>query len=54
MDAKLKEELGLLLDKAENHIAAAGLPMPPFMHIEGLKGGMEQIAEKLRELIESN
>ena len=51
MDPKLKEELGKLLDKAENFLAAAKLPMPPSVHVVGLTGGIEQIAAKLRELI---
>lgn len=54
MTPELKEELGLLADKADNLVAATQLPMPPSFHVEGLKGGVEAIAKKLRELIDGN
>lgn len=42
-DEDLVETLGLIRDKAENYLASAKMPLPPHIHVEGLKGGMEEI-----------
>ncbi len=51
MNEELKEELGLLADKCDNLLAAGQLAMPANIHIEGLQGGVKDIAQKLRQLI---
>lgn len=41
--------IGDLADKADNLLAATVLPVPDSLHIQGLKGGMRQIKEELRD-----
>jgi hypothetical protein len=44
-------DLGQLIDKCNNLLAATKLPVSASIHIEGLKGGIEEIAEELNRLI---
>jgi hypothetical protein len=44
------EELGRLVDQANNLAAASQLPVRPGIHIKGLRGGLESIGEALRKL----
>lgn len=42
------EHIAKLADKADNLLAATKLPVPDSLHIEGLKGGLQQMREELR------
>jgi hypothetical protein len=48
----MREEVGLLADKADNFVAAAQLQMPAHIHAEALAGGMKDISERLHKLLE--
>lgn len=45
------ETLGLIVDKLENGIAATVLPLPPQIHITGMKGIMEDARDELRAFL---
>ncbi len=47
MEADTLERLGQLIDKADNYLAAATLPLPPRMHVEGLTTGLREIRAEL-------
>lgn len=44
------EELGRLVDQANNLAAASQLPVRPEIHITGMRGGLVSISETLRKL----
>lgn len=44
------EELAELAEQAGNLIAASRLPMRAFIHVEGMRGGLESIEAALRRL----
>lgn len=46
-DEDLEEEIGLLVDKCENLLAAARLPVSPAIHVEGLCGGVKDLRDGL-------
>lgn len=52
-NAELKEEIGLLVDKCENFIAASQLPMPDSIHAQAMREGLKEIVIRLMH-IESN
>ncbi len=43
-------ELHLLAEKADNALHTARLPLPPEIHVEGLKGALVELEQRLREL----
>ena len=48
---KLKEEIGVLADKADNFLAASNcLPLPAETHLTQLKSCLEDISKRLHEL----
>lgn len=44
------EEIGLVADSINNLLGALALPLPPQMHIEGLKPNLFSLMERLREV----
>jgi hypothetical protein len=44
------EEIGQLSDTADNLLGASELPLPPQMHIEGMRGGLTDIRNDLRRI----
>lgn len=42
------EEIGTLADSADNALAALAMPLPERLHIEGMKGVLEDVRAKLR------
>lgn len=44
------EELGRLVDQANNLAAASQLPVKPQIHIEGMRGGLLSIRDALQKL----
>ncbi len=44
------DQIGALVDKADNFAAAAILPLPAKMHAEQLVRGMEDIRDQLRAI----
>jgi len=50
INADKNEEIGLLVDKAENLLTALQMPLPPHIHLEGLKCGLEEMLQSLREI----
>ena len=48
----LLEDLGLLVDKAENYMALSELALPPFTEIDGLRQGVVELRDELRKLYE--
>jgi len=44
------ERISELVDKASNCIAATQLRVRPEIHVEGLRGGLQEIEQALREL----
>lgn len=44
------EEIGLLRDQCDNLLAAASLPMPPDIHVQGLVHGLKDMRKKLSAL----
>jgi len=48
--AEQLEEIGRLVDQADNLAAASQLPVKPQIHIEGMRGGLVSISETLRKL----
>lgn len=44
------DKIGKLVDTANNCIAATQLRVRPEIHVEGLRGGMQEIEQALREL----
>lgn len=47
------EELGLLADKLDNGVAATALPIEPRLHVEGMKGIMEEVRDGLKAFLAS-
>lgn len=45
------DALGRLVDSLDNGIAATNLPLPPNLHIDGMKGIMEDVRDKLRSFL---
>lgn len=43
-------QVGLLIDKCDNYLAATVLKVRPEIHVEGLKGGIEEVRAMLQEL----
>lgn len=48
MDDKY-EKLGRLIDRIENIQHALALPIPPQIHIEGIKGSLPDIVKELKD-----
>lgn len=48
--AEQLEELGRVVDLANNLVAASQLKVNPHIHIEGMRGGLLSIEEALRAL----
>lgn len=46
----ITERLGLLVDKAENIMSAGKIPMPANLHLEGMKGGLKDIRDELKNI----
>lgn len=44
------EKIGKLVDTASNCIAATQLRVRPEIHVEGLRGGLQEVVQVLREL----
>jgi hypothetical protein len=44
------EVIGEMVDKASNLAAASKMKVSPHIHIEGMRGGLEDIEKVLREL----
>lgn len=51
MTADDLETLGLLVDKLDNGVAATVLPLPPHIHVTGMKGIMEDARDELRAFL---
>ena len=49
---ELEEVLGLIRDKSENYIVAGEMKLPPHIHVEGLRGGMEEILRMATSALE--
>jgi hypothetical protein len=47
---QLREQLGRLVDKADNYVAAALLPVSPETHVEGLSHGMAELRDDIKKL----
>lgn len=47
-----KHKAGMMRDKVDNLIAAASLPLPPAIHLEGLVGGLREISKELAQIAE--
>lgn len=47
------EEIGKLADTADNLLAAMNLPVSPKIHLEGLKGNLNQMSAKLKEIYQN-
>lgn len=45
-----EEVLGQLIDKCDNLLAAASLPLSASIHLEGMSGGIKEIREELKRL----
>ncbi len=45
------DTLGRMVDRLDNATAALNLPLPPAMHIEGMKGIVESVREELRTFV---
>ena len=45
------ETLGLMVDRLDNGVAASVLPIPPSLHVEGMKGIMEDVRDELRAFL---
>lgn len=50
IDYDYLEEIGRLIDKAENLLLASELPVRPEIHVEGLTIGLREILTTLREV----
>lgn len=44
------EQIGILSDKADNLIGASNLPVSDRIHIEGMRGGLEDLRDDLRKI----
>lgn len=44
------DALGQIADSCDNYAGAAKLPLPPAMHAEQLKIGMERLSERIKQL----
>ena len=51
-DRELLEKIGKLVDKAENYMALSEMPLSYPLQIEGLKQGVAELRDCLRELYE--
>jgi hypothetical protein len=51
MTADELETLGLLVDKLDNGVAATVLPLPPNIHVTGMKGIMTEARDELRAFL---
>lgn len=51
MTAADLETLGLLVDKLDNGVAATALPLPPHIHVTGMKGIMAEARDELRAFL---
>jgi hypothetical protein len=40
------DRIGAIADTCENLLAAAGLPLPAHIHMQGIKGGLEKIRDE--------
>lgn len=49
----VSDHVGRLADKADNLLAASTLPVSPAIHIQGLKGGLQEIRDEAQELYRS-
>ena len=47
------EEIGRMSDKVDNLLGAMQLPVSPEIHMEGLRGNLEQMRADLREIYTS-
>lgn len=48
-----RERLALLVDKCENYLAAASLPMSPLIHVQGLTAGISEIRDVLKGFLKT-
>jgi hypothetical protein len=49
---EIREEIGLLVDKCENLLAATKLAVPPHIHVAGLTNGVQEIRDTLKGLLD--
>jgi hypothetical protein len=47
---EILEQLGLLIDMADNLLAATKLPFSPQIHLNGLINGLTELQKELREI----
>jgi len=45
------ELLGLMADRLDNAVSATSLPLPPAMHVEGMKGILTDVRDELRAFV---
>lgn len=50
LDSDTLERIGQLSDMADNLVHASTLPLPPAMHVDQLRKGLEQIRDDLRQI----
>ena len=50
MNEEQLDKIGRLVDRCENYIAGTVLPLPPQMHVDGMKSGFESMRDELKEL----
>lgn len=50
MDENKLEELGLLIDKADNYLALQKAPLPAPIQIDSLKTGLKEIREEILKI----
>ena len=50
IDKDKLEELGLLIDKADNYLALQGAPLPTEIQIDSLKTGLKEVREEILKI----
>jgi len=51
MDDDDFETLGRMVDRLDNAVAATQLPLPPDIHIAGMKGIIESVRDDLKKFL---
>lgn len=50
MDTETLERIGQMVDTAENGLAATAIPLPPSVHVEGLKAVLAKLRDEAKAI----